>query len=196
MLRLHLLALIKRLWLARRKRLAAEGGLLVLVVVSVVGNAGNVAARLADLLIIGLALAELFLRRRDQAEVMLGMLIVIFRGHRISRALRVAGQLHILFSDVGRRTSNLYVRAVRLVNARQWVLMMATLAVATPHAFVLTVSHGCCSANPLSCDGSAAAVSQVTNRADASTRTHLFAFPVARRAGADRSSALAAVQPR
>ena len=31
--------------------------------------------------------------------------------------------------------------------------MMTTFAVATPHALVLTVSHGCCFANPLICGG-------------------------------------------
>jgi len=75
-----LLARIERLRLARGKRLAAYRRLLVAVFV--VAVLGNVAAALVALLLIigrGRVLAELLLRRRDQAEIMLGVLIVILR---------------------------------------------------------------------------------------------------------------------
>jgi hypothetical protein len=160
-LRLLLLARIKRLRLARGKRLAADGRLLVAVLI--VAVIGNIAARLALLLVIGRALAELLLRRRDQAEVMLGMLIIILGRDRVAGTLRVAGKLEIFFGDVRRRSPNFHVRSVGLVHTRQWILMMmmaaTTFAVATPHALVLTVSHDCCSTNPLICGGTDAAVS-------------------------------------
>lgn len=39
------------------------------------------------------------------------------------------------------------------------MVMMAAFAIATPHALVLTVSHGLLFANPLVCNGIAAAIS-------------------------------------
>ena len=139
------LAGVERLGL-RGIGLAAHLRLLGLAVV--VAIVGGVAARLAArlLLVIGLALAQLFLGGGDQAEIMFGVLIVIFSGDRVPGALRVAGELQIFFRDVGRRSPDLYVLPVRLVNARQRILvmmMMTTLAaIATAHALVLTVSHG------------------------------------------------------
>jgi hypothetical protein len=109
-LRLLLLAWIKRLRLARGKRLAADGRLLVTVLI--VAVIGNIASRLALLLVIGRALAELLLRRRDQAEVMLGMLIIILGRDWVAGTLRVAGKLEIFFGDVRRRSPNFHVRSV------------------------------------------------------------------------------------
>ena len=145
-----LLARIIRLRLARCERLAAEVRLFVVAVVeTVVGGAAHLAGLL--LLVIGLALAELFLRGGDQTEIVLGMLIIIFRGDRISGTLCVAGQLKILLGDVGCRSSNFYVLPIGFVHARQMILMvMTTFSVTPAHTFVLTVSHGCCSANPCS----------------------------------------------
>ena len=90
-LRLLLFARIERLLLARRERLAAHAGLLIISVVERV--VGRIATHLAALLllIVGLGLAELFLGGGDQPEIMFGMLIVIFGGDRIAGTLRVAG---------------------------------------------------------------------------------------------------------
>ncbi len=138
------LARIERLRLARRERFAGHGGLFVIAIV--VAVIAEIAARVARLLllVIGLALAKLFLRGGDQAKIMFGVLIIIFRGDRISGALRVAGELEIFFGDVGRRSPDFYVLPIGLVHSRQRILvvMMATLAITTAHAFVLTVSHG------------------------------------------------------
>jgi hypothetical protein len=48
-----------------------------------------------------------------------------------------------------RGTANFHLRTIRLVNPRQWIVMVMTaavvrlvVAVASPHALVLTVSHG------------------------------------------------------
>jgi len=155
-LRLVLLAWIERLRFARRKRLAADGRLIVAVVVTVVRT---VAALFAALLEVGRGLAKLLLRRHDQTEVMLGVLIIILGRDRVSGALRIASKLNIFFSDVGCRSPNFHVRSIGLVHARQWILMMTTFAVATPHSLVLTVSHGLLFCQPLICGGTNAAVS-------------------------------------
>jgi hypothetical protein len=112
-----------------------------------------IAARVARLLLeIRLRLAKLFLRRGDQTEVMFSVLIIIFGGNRISRALRVAGQLEIFFGDVGRRAADFYVLPVGFVNSRQRILVMATtLTITTAHTLVvvLTVSHDLLFRQPL-----------------------------------------------
>jgi len=144
--RLLLLALIVRL-LLWRKRLAAQGRLVIVAVVKRV--VGIVAALLRLLLIEGrLGLPQVLLRGGDQAEIMLGVLIVIFGGDRVAGTLRVAGKLQVFLGDVGSIAPDLHVRSVGLVHARQWILVMVMMmtataftAVATPHALVLTVSH-------------------------------------------------------
>ena len=114
---------------------------IVAVVVALV-----VAARLsAFALLERLALTELLLRRRDQAEIMLGVLIVVFGGHRIARRGRVPGKLDVFLGNVIRGPADLHVRPVRFVNPSQRVVAFATAAaiVTTPHPMlVLTVSHG------------------------------------------------------
>ena len=84
-----LISRIVRLRLPRCERLAAEVRLFVVAVVETVVGAPHLAGLL--LLVIRLALAELFLRGGDQPEIVLGMLIIIFRGDRIPGALRIAG---------------------------------------------------------------------------------------------------------
>ena len=111
-----LLARIVRLRLARGERLAADMGLLTIALVVAFIRRTHLAGRL--LLVIGLTLAELFLRSSDDAEIVLGVLIIIFRCNRVPGALRVTGKLKILFGDMGRRTANFYVRPVGLVHSR------------------------------------------------------------------------------
>lgn len=112
-----LFARIIRLRLARGERLAADMGLLAIaVVVAVIGRRAHLAGRL--LLVIGLTLPELLLRRSDDAEIVLGVLIIIFRCNRVPGTLRVTRKLKILFGDMGRRTANFYVRPVGLVHSR------------------------------------------------------------------------------
>jgi hypothetical protein len=111
-----LLARIIRLRLAWGERLAADMRLLTLaVVIAIVGR-----AHLTGLLlwVIGLTLPELLLRRGDDAEIVLGVLIIVFRCDRVPGALRVTGELKILFGDMGRRTANFHVRSIGLVHSR------------------------------------------------------------------------------
>lgn len=137
-----LLAPIERLRLARRKRFAGQMRLLVVVAVKPVVT--DIAAHFALLLlIVGLALPVLLLRGGNQTEIVLGVLVVILGGDRIAGTLRIAGELQVLFGDVGGRAADFHIRSIGLVHAGQWILvMMTTFAVATPHALVLTVSHG------------------------------------------------------
>ena len=88
---LMLFARIEGLGVARRKRLAAHRRLLAIAIVIAV--IGEVAALLALLLIIGLALPELFLRGCNQTEVMFRVLIVILGSDRVSGTLRITGKL-------------------------------------------------------------------------------------------------------
>lgn len=107
MLRRRLLLFARIEGLGLRRIGLADLRLFVAVVVAVIGG---IAARL--LLEIGLGLSQLFLRGGDQTEVMLGMLIVILGGDRISGALRVAGKLEIFFRDVRGCATDFYVLAV------------------------------------------------------------------------------------
>ena len=111
-----LLARIVRLRLARGERLAADMGLFTIAVVVTVIGRSHLTGRL--LLVIGLTLTELLLRRSDDAEIVLGVLIIIFRRNRIPRALRVTGKLKVLFGDMRRRAANFYVRPIGLVHSR------------------------------------------------------------------------------
>ena len=140
LIRLRVPLLILRLFAGRMRLGIAVSRLGVLVVLETLVRAFG--PRL-----IGLILAELLLRRRNEAEVMFGVLVVIFRSHRIARCGRVARELNVLFGDVVRGSANLHIRAIRFVNARQWIMALAaapaTTAVTTPHPMlVLTVSHG------------------------------------------------------
>lgn len=115
-LRLLLVARIERLRLARRKRFAADRGLIALALIIAV--VGKVAALVAARLVVGLALAKLLLRCGDQPEIMLGVLIIILGRDRISGTLRVAGKLKIFFGDMRGGSANFHVRPVGLVHAR------------------------------------------------------------------------------
>ena len=92
LLRLGLRLLARVVWLglrllhrfARRERLAADDRLLALaIVIAIVLHIAAQIARLL-LLIIRLGLAKLFLRTGDQAEIMLGVLIIVFGRYRIA----------------------------------------------------------------------------------------------------------------
>lgn len=110
-----LFARIIGLRLARSKGFAADVRLLALAFVkALIGT-----ARLAGLLlVIGLGLPELLLRRGDETEIVLGVLVIIFCCNRIAGALRVTSELKILFGDVGCGSANFYIRSIGLVHSR------------------------------------------------------------------------------
>jgi hypothetical protein len=121
-------------------RLLAEIREILAVVFIVAAGAadGLVTARL-------LILAELLLRCRDQAEIMLGMLVVVLRRNGVSGGAGVARKLEILFGDVRGRAADLDVGSVGLVDPGHRVLaapIVVVIVVAVAHPLlVLTVSH-------------------------------------------------------
>lgn len=80
------------------------------VVALLVLSAGRSLLRL--LIVVGVLLAELFLRGGDETEIMFGVLVVILSGNGIAGALRVARELNIFFRDVRSCAANFDVRAV------------------------------------------------------------------------------------
>jgi hypothetical protein len=79
---------------------------------------------------------------------MLGVLVIILGGYRVARGRRIARQLNVLLGDMGCGSPNFHIRAVRLINPCERILILAVMVVVvvvtTPHTFVvvLTVSHG------------------------------------------------------
>ena len=146
--------LVAEVRLALHVRLTLHG-LAHVVVVAVHLVVAIAFARRRRCLIVGVLLPELLLRRGDQAQIVLGVLEVVLGGDRIAGGLGVARKLQILLGDVVSGAADLHLRAVRLVNPRQWIVMMtaaaaaataataviALVAVPPSHALVLTVSH-------------------------------------------------------
>src|SRR5262245_9882162 len=155
---LMLLMLRERLRIARDIRLrlaraiglvaAADGGLRVIITVVEAVVAGSARHLVLGSGQVRIVLPELFLRRRDHAVIVLGVLVVIFGGDRVAGGLRIARQLHIFFGNVGRVAANFHVRTVRFEHARHRIVTFAMVVVAPAHALVLTVSHDLPVANP------------------------------------------------
>jgi hypothetical protein len=145
-LRLRLLMVLRHLRLRREARfvLHRERLTIIVVVEIVVGGALRLlpTLRLLVLLIVSLIrilLPELFLRSGNQAEVMFGVLVIVFRRDRIAGALRVARELDIFFRDRRSRAANFDVRSVRFVDPRQRVLAFAVLIIVVVIAVVIIV---------------------------------------------------------
>ena len=97
--------LARRIRLLLLRRLRCETGLgaerVVLAFAVLTSVVADVAVLALLLILLRLVLPELFLGGGDQAEIMLGVLIVVLGGHRIAGRARVARQLHVFFRDVG-----------------------------------------------------------------------------------------------
>jgi len=147
-IRLHLRH--RRLWRETRFVDAREGLAVVIVIEIVVSRAlwRGLGLRVRLAVVVGVLLAELFLRNGDQTEIVFGVLIIILSRYRIAGTLRVAGELDVFLGDVRGGATNFDVGPVRLVEPREWILAFAVvvavivivIVVASPHAF-LTVSH-------------------------------------------------------
>jgi hypothetical protein len=120
------------------------------------GLAGNEGAFILALITLTIGLIKateagilnpvLFLRRSHETEIMLSMLEKAFRLHVIARGLRIAAQLEIFFGNALRGATDLHLRAVRFVGAREGIrAFAATIAAATipaTHTLVLMIrSH-------------------------------------------------------
>jgi hypothetical protein len=141
-----------RLWLARAEGLP-EGLAVLVTILELLVRAGLellIVATLGTRLEIRILLTELLLRGCDETEVMFGMLEIIFSRNRIPGRLGIARELEVFLGHVIGRPANLHIRAVRLVNARERVLIapvVVLLIIAPAHTLVvvmmlLTVSHG------------------------------------------------------
>ena len=137
------LGLRQEAWLRRRRKSLGGGS-------ESVRDAGEIAIVLG-LFHIGFALLSQkgagsllrgLLRRRDQPEIMFGMLEITFRHDRIARGLRVARQLEIFFADVMGCSTNFHIGAARFVGSRQRIRSLAIVAGAAAHPFItLSWSH-------------------------------------------------------
>jgi hypothetical protein len=97
-----------------------------------------------------LVLAELLLSRRDQAEVMLGVLIVILGSNGVAGRPRIARKLNVFLGHMRGGAANLDIRSVGLENTGHRVLaapvivtiIVVVIIVPVAHTLVvLTVSH-------------------------------------------------------
>jgi hypothetical protein len=109
----------------------------VLALAALAGNAdaltvavGHVAAVLLQLLAIG----------HDDAAVVLGMLQIILRQHRVAGGLRIASERQIFLGDVRRGAADLHVRAVGFETARKRILALP-IPVAATAAILLSLPH-------------------------------------------------------
>ena len=99
-------------------QMAALAGLAVAIVAAIVERVAIVAWHR---LLLRLALAELFLGRCDQAEIVLGVLEIVLRRDGIAAGVGVTGELKIFLGDVMRVAPDFHVRTVGLVGTRERV---------------------------------------------------------------------------
>src|ERR1700688_610706 len=148
---LALALVIARIVVARHERLLLhrdEAGLLaemrkaLALVLAILGGHLVFGTRLR------LVLAELFLGGGDQAEIMLGVLIIVLGGDRIAGRARVARQLNVFFGDVRSGAADLDVGPVRFEHPGHRILAAPVVVIAvvvvvpvTHPLVVLTVSH-------------------------------------------------------
>src|SRR5215470_9437593 len=87
-----------------------------------------------------LILAELFLRRCDQAKIMLGVLIVVLGGDGVARGARVPRKLQIFLCDVRGGATDLDIGPVGFEHPRHRILATPVVVIVTPvaHPLVLT----------------------------------------------------------
>jgi hypothetical protein len=148
---LELWLLLRRLW--RKSWLLSEVGE-AFALVAFVGLRRAVLAFWPRRLL-WLTLAELFLRRRDQAKIVFGVLVVILRRYRIARGACVSRELDILLCDMRGGSSNFDIRSIGFENSGHRVLaapvviivviIIVVIVVAATHTLVVvrTVSHFC-----------------------------------------------------
>jgi hypothetical protein len=135
----------RREWLRLRRNetgLLTEIGKILAFVVTILRGYFSLGARLR------LVLTKLFLGRGDEAEVMLGVLIVVLGCDRIAGGASVSRQLHIFFSDVGCGASDLDIGPVGFEHPRHRILaapviiIVVIIVIPVTHTLVvLTVSH-------------------------------------------------------
>ena len=129
-----------------REAILSEIG--AVIIAELIGTIAHLAGSARTLAIAVHALAlriELLAIGHDDAAVVLGMLQIVLRKHRIARRLGVARQSHVFLGDVGRSAPNFHVRAIGFEAARKRIVVAAALAVvvvpATSAAILLSLPH-------------------------------------------------------
>jgi hypothetical protein len=92
---------------------------------------GHVAALLLQLLAVG----------HDDAAVVLGVLQIVLREHRVAGGLRVASERQVFLGDMRRGAADLHVRAVGFETARKRILALPIPVVAASAAILLSLPH-------------------------------------------------------
>ena len=125
-----LIAILLRLRLRRRLRLWRGKARVHL---------GHVVIEIA-IIAVGAHPALGLLGARNNAEIMLGVLEIVLRHHRVATRLRITGQLQIFLCHMGRVAAHLHIRAVALEIARQWIDVLASTVPATLAVLVILVA--------------------------------------------------------
>ena len=150
---LRLLLRLLEILLVRHPLRGLAGLLVAFVLPSAVVVAGTLRSRLR--LVVRVLLPELLLRRSDQTQVMLGVLMVRLGGDVIANRRRIARELQIFLGDVMGGAADFHLRPVRLIHSRQRIVVVVTavlivliiiiiiivIAIASAHALILSVSH-------------------------------------------------------
>lgn len=131
---------------ALRPLAALIGLLLVLLLILLQGAEGEpirsgVEIILVIIPVIGLPVLKgklRLMRGSDDPIIMLGMLEIALRHHRISGEMRIAGQLGVFLGDMLRGAAHFHVRPVRFIRTRQRI---GAAAIAATHTLVLSWSH-------------------------------------------------------
>jgi hypothetical protein len=92
----------------------------------------------AAILLLGLLVIGL--RRRDDPEVMLGMLEIAFRHHDVAGGLGVAAQLQILVCNGLRRAPHLHIGSVALIDSAQRIASASAAAAPTAASAAMAVA--------------------------------------------------------
>jgi hypothetical protein len=149
--RLRLILRLRTMLLNRLHRLAAGVRLRVRIARCFFALAVVVAVHVGSLIgrlrLVGILLRVLRLRRRDQTEIVFGVLQITFGGYRVARGLRVARELNIFFGDVVGGAADLHIRAVRFVDAGERVvaaIIVVPVAPAHPLLLIVVVSVSHC----------------------------------------------------
>lgn len=133
--------------LARQHRRLITGAITTFVAVHV-GTHAAFGTMLAIVAGVSATLADLLLTvGHDDAIIVLGMLEIILRQHRVTGRLGIARQRHIFLGDVGGCTAQFHIGTVAFETPRERILAFALLIVlivvaAAASAVLLSLPHG------------------------------------------------------
>ena len=143
-LMLRTLVLMRRL-MGLEVRLRLENLFDGLVVTVLVAELLTSVARLARALAVAVhalaRLIELLAIGHDDANIMLGVLEIVLRKHRIAGRLSIAGEREILLRYMRRRAADFHLRAVGFKTPRKRILILAIVVAAAAATILLSLPH-------------------------------------------------------